>query len=337
MNFVTKVCIIGASGKVGQFAAYAISKIPFVSRLVLFGREGNEDFLEGIKLDFIDSFSALGRDVKLSASTNPGDIEGSDVVIITSGVPRSPGQDRLDLAKQNARVVAQYSKMIAEYAPDAIIMVVSNPVDVMTAVALEYSGFVPSRVFGLGTHLDSMRLKSYIANHFSVHVSEVHTRIICEHGETMVPLWSATTIGGIQIQNLPEFSSLPKDEFVECVKVAGSEIINKCGATIYGPGEAIATIVRTVLGNENRILSVSAYIRSEVNDIGDVCIGVPVRINRKGVFPVPIRINEEEVSGFQRSVDRIKSITSEVLSDLKSENAELDKINNVVHENDLLF
>ena len=134
---------------------------------------------------------------------------------------RQAGQDRLDLALGNARIVASTSRDIRGYAPDAMIMMVTNPVDVMTSVALKYSGFEPPHVFGLGTHLDSMRLKSLIASFFKVHVSEVHTRIIGEHGDSMVPLWSATTIGGIQISNLPAFSGLPIREMVETVKTSG--------------------------------------------------------------------------------------------------------------------
>ncbi|MBN2733845.1 MAG: malate dehydrogenase [Methanomicrobiaceae archaeon] len=319
---MAKVTIIGASGKVGQFVAYSVSQIPFVTKMVLFGREGNENVLEGTKWDFIDSFAALGRSLKLQWSIDPEEVRGSDIVIITAGIPRQNGQDRLDLAKKNAIVVAQYAKIIAQYAPDSIILVVSNPVDVMTAVVLKYSGFPQNRVFGLGTHLDSMRLKSFIANHFQVHVSEVHTRIIGEHGDSMVPLWSATTIGGIQIQNLPAFASLPKEEMVHWVKTAGSHIIEKSGATIYGPGAAIASLIKTVLGNENRILSVSAYIRSEVHDIGNVCIGVPARLNRHGAFPVPIRIDESEVVLFRESVEKIRTVTAEIFDDLEKNMAE---------------
>ncbi|MBP5083632.1 MAG: malate dehydrogenase [Methanomicrobium sp.] len=313
---MAKVTIIGASGKVGQFAAYSISAIPYVKKMLLFGRKGNEDVLEGTKWDFIDNFAALGRDVMLQWSCDPKDLEGSDIVIITAGIPRRAGQDRLDLAKQNAVIIAKYSRMIAENAPDSIIFVVSNPVDVMTSVALKYSGFPQNRVFGLGTHLDSMRLKSFVAHHFKVHVSEVHTRIIGEHGASMVPLWSATTIGGIQISNLPKFDSLPKEEMVHWVLNAGSHIIEKSGATIYGPGAAIATLVKTVLGDENRILSVSAYVNSEVHGIGNVSIGVPARINRKGVFPVSIMISEDEVNQFKISVEKIKAATADVMNGL---------------------
>jgi malate dehydrogenase len=192
-------------------------------------------------------------------------------------------------------------------------------VDVMTAVALKYSGMNQKQVFGLGTHLDSMRLKSLIAAYFKVHVSEVHTRIIGEHGPSMVPLWSATTLGGIRICNLPEFADLPVDQMIESVTQGGEMIIKYKGSTVYGPGEAIATLVRTVLGNENRLLTVSAYLRSEVHNIGRVCIGVPALINRSGVTPIPITIEPDEVAAFKASVEKIRARTDQVFAQLKKE------------------
>jgi malate dehydrogenase len=187
----------------------------------------------------------------------------------------------------------------------------------MTSVALKYSGLSPNQVFGLGTHLDSMRLKSLIASYFHVHVSEVHTRIIGEHGESMVPLWSATTIGGIKISNLPDFSHLPMEDIITSVKCSGQSIIQNKGSTVYGPGEAIASLVRTVLSDENRILTVSAYIKSEVHGMGDVCIGVPARINSKGVFPITIRLEESEAVAFRESVEKIRESTKKVLAFLE--------------------
>ncbi|MCU0632387.1 MAG: malate dehydrogenase [Methanolinea sp.] len=314
---MSKVTIIGATGNVGTFSAYTLAGIPYVHEILLHGRPGRENLLCGITQDLIDSFAASGQAIDLSWTTNLEDAHDSDVVVCTAGVPRRPGQDRLDLSLENARVIARTAEIIGNCAPDAMILMVTNPVDVMTSVAMKYSGMPPNQVFGLGTHLDSMRLKSLIAKHFHVHVSEVHTRIIGEHGDSMVPLWSATTIGGIQISNLPAFSRLPVEEMVSTVKSSGEQIIRNKGATVYGPGEAIATLVRTVLGNEDRILTVSAYIRSEVHDIGDVCIGVPARINRNGVFPVPIKIAENEVTEFQESVEKIRTITSEVLQKIQ--------------------
>ena len=315
---MSKVTIVGATGNVGMFASYAISANPHVSEILLYGREGRETVLRGITQDFVDSFAARGTNLKINWTTNLRDAAGSDVVVITAGVPRSPGQDRLDLAMGNARVIAPLAQTIGIIAPETKILVVTNPVDVMTCVALKHSGLKPSQVFGLGTHLDSMRLKSLIAAYFKVHVSEVHTRIIGEHGESMVPLWSATTIGGIKISNLPAFADLPVKEIIESVKCSGQLIIQDKGSTVYGPGEAIATLVKTVLGNENRILTVSAYIKSEVSGIGegDVCIGVPARINRNGVFPITIRIDEPEVIAFRDSVEKIRISTRKVLANL---------------------
>ena len=316
MIIMAKVTIIGATGNVGMFAAHAISAIPHVSEILLYGREGREPFLKGITQDLIDSFAARGTDIETSWTTNLKDGSGSDIVVITAGSPRTSGQDRLDLALGNAKIIAPVARTIGSNAPDTKILMVTNPVDIMTSVALKYSGLKPNQVFGLGTHLDSMRLKSLIAAYFRVHVSEVHTRIIGEHGDSMVPLWSATTVGGIRISNLPEFSQLPVQDIIRSVKCSGQQIIQNKGSTVYGPGEAIASLVRTVLGNENRILTVCTYIRTEVHGIGDVCIGVPARVNRDGVFPITIRIDESEVIAFRESVEKIRSSTRQVFDAL---------------------
>jgi malate dehydrogenase len=315
---MAKVAIVGATGKVGQYAALSISRIPYVNEVQLYGRPGSESVLDGVARDLIDSFAATGTDSHVSWSCNIEDLKGSDIIVLTAGVARKPDQSRLDLAVENAKIVADFSHKIGKIAPDSFLMMVTNPVDIMTHVALKYSGKKPNEGFGLGTHLDSMRLKSAIASFFQVHVSEVHTRIIGEHGDSMVPLWSATTIGGIQISNLPSFAQVPIDDIMQQVKSSGQKIIASKGATVWGPGEAIATLIRTILGNENRILTVSAYIKAEVHNIGDVCIGVPARINRSGVYPVPIRIEPLEVRNFQNSVEKIRGITREIFSVLEN-------------------
>ena len=315
---MAKVTIIGATGNVGMFAAHAISAIPHVSEILLYGREGRDSLLKGITQDLGDSFAARGTDMRVNWTTNLKDAAGSDVVVMTAGTARTPGQDRMDLALGNARIVAPLAQTIGVIAPETKILMVTNPVDIMTCIALKYSGLKPHQVFGLGTHLDSMRLKSLIASYFHVHVSEVHTRIIGEHGDSMVPLWSATTIGGIRISNLPEFAHLPVQEIIDSVKCSGQSIIQNKGSTVYGPGEAIASLVRTILSDENRILTVSAYVKREVHGIGDVCIGVPTRVNREGVFPITIRIDESEVIAFRASVEKIRESTRAVFSALEA-------------------
>ncbi len=316
---MSKVTIIGATGNVGMFAAYAVSVDPHVNEILLYGREGREAFLKGIAQDFADSFAARGTNIRVTWTTSLKDAAGSDIVVVSAGTPRGPGQDRLDLALGNARIVAPIARTIGSVAPDTKIIMVTNPVDVMTCVALKYSGLKPNQVFGLGTHLDSMRLKSLIATYFKVHVSEVHTRIIGEHGESMVPLWSATTIGGIKISNLPAFAHLPVQEFIQSVKSSGEQIIKNKGSTVFGPGEAIASLVKTVLGDENRILTVSSYVKSEVHGIGGVCIGVPARINRNGAFPVTIRIDESEVIAYRESVEKIRETIHKIVGQLENE------------------
>ena len=163
---MAKVTIIGATGNVGMFAAHAISSIPQVKEILLYGREGRESFLKGICQDFIDSFAARGTDIKINWTTNLKDAAGSDIIVITAGEPRTAGQDRLDLALGNAKVIVPLARTIGAVAPDTTILMVTNPVDIMTCVALKYSGLKPNQVFGLGTHLDSMRLKSLIARYF---------------------------------------------------------------------------------------------------------------------------------------------------------------------------
>lgn len=316
---MSRVAIIGATGSVGCFAAHPISEIPYVKEILLVGRPGRENLLEGITRDFKDSYAARGTDVALEWTTDLQDLAGSDVIVYTAGVARKTGEDRMDLAVKNAGIVAEAAATIGDVAPAAHLFMVTNPVDVMTAVALRYSGMKQKQVFGLGTHLDSMRLKSLIAAYFRVHVSEVHTRIIGEHGASMVPLWSATTLGGIRICNLPTFSDLPVEKMIESVIQGGEMIIKYKGSTVFGPGEAIATLVRTVLGNENRILTVSAYLRSEVHDIGGVCIGVPALMNRSGVTPIPITIEPDEVAAFRASVEKIRASTDQVFDRLEKE------------------
>jgi malate dehydrogenase len=316
---MAKVAIIGATGQVGSYAAHAISQFPHVQEMCLYGRPGNEQYLDGLAHDMMDSFAARGTNTRIISGTGPKDIRGYDIIVLTSGVPRKPGQTRLDLAMENGRIVKSYAEQIGRTAPDSVLLVVTNPVDIMTTVALKYSGMMPHRVFGLGTHLDSIRLKAKLAAFFNVHVSEVHTRIIGEHGETMVPLWSATTIGGIQIDNLRGTAVLPRDEIMEHVKNSGSYIIKAKGATVFGPGDAIGSLIRTIVEDENRMLTVSTQIRREIYGHEGVCISVPARVTRGGVFPVGVRLADDEAEKFAASVRVVRKLTEQVCATLDAE------------------
>jgi malate dehydrogenase len=318
-----KVSIIGATGRVGRAAAFCLAEENSVNTLVLIARERSLCKIQGESLDIYDALAAKGIYVSIKTSCELKDIEGSSVVVLAAGASRKPGMEREDLGALNAQIVAEYSKKIAEVAPDSIILVITNPVDVMTYVALKASGFKKNKVFGLGNHLDSLRFKNYIAKHFHVHVSEIHTRIIGQHGPQMVPLISSTSIGGIPIEYYSAWDYFtgykPFDikKTIESVKNAGSNIISKKGATEYGPAFAISNIVTTILNDENKILTVSAYLEGEIENIEDVCLGVPVKLGIEGIKGIlPIKMSEDERESFLKAAEVVKNETKKIIENL---------------------
>jgi malate dehydrogenase len=319
-----KVSIIGATGRVGRAAAFCLAEEKSVNRLVLIAREESLCKIEGESLDIYDALAAKGIYVSVKTTCNLEDIKGSNVVVIAAGAPRTAGMEREDLGIKNAAIVAEYSRQISEIDPDTIILVITNPVDVMTYVALKASGFKKEKVFGLGNHLDSLRFKNYIAKHFHVHVSEIHTRIIGQHGPHMVPLISSTSIGGIPIEYYSAwdyftgYKPFNIKKTIEKVKNAGSNIIGLKGATEYGPAFAISNIVTTILNDENRILTVSAYLEGEIENIEDVCLGVPVKLGIEGIKGIlPIKMSEDERESFYKAAEKVKKETFRIMKSLK--------------------
>jgi len=311
-----KVSIIGASGHVGRAAAFCLAEENSVNKLVLISREKSLDVLEGESLDIYDALAAKSVDISINTTSNLKKLHNSDVVVLSAGVSRKPGMERTDLGEANARIVAEYSKSIARYAPDSIILVVTNPVDVMTYIALKFSGFKKNKVIGLGNHLDSLRFKNYMARHFNVHVSEIHTRIIGQHGPHMVPLISSTSIGGIPLEYYSAFDYFSGykpfnlEKTIGKVKNAGSYIIGKKGATEYGPAFAISNIITTILNDERKILTVSAYLEGEIEGINDVCLGVPVKLGIDGIEGIlPIKMSDEERKAFLKAAEEVKKNT----------------------------
>ncbi|MGZ7118135.1 MAG: malate dehydrogenase [Methanobacterium sp.] len=318
-----KVSIIGATGRVGRAAAFCLAEEKSVNKLVLISREESLCKIQGESLDIYDALAAKGIYVSVKTSCKMEDIEDSTVVVIAAGAARKAEMERENLGEKNASIVAEYSKKIAEVAPDSIILVITNPVDIMTYVALKASGFRKEKVFGLGNHLDSLRFKNYIAKHFHVHVSEIHTRIIGQHGPHMVPLISSTSIGGIPIEYYSAWDYFtgyePFDikKTIEKVKHAGSNIISKKGATEYGPAFAISNIVTTILNDENRILTVSAYLEGEIENIEDVCLGVPVKLGIEGIKGIlPIKMSENERKSFLEASEVVKGETKRIMGNI---------------------
>jgi len=314
-----KVSILGASGRVGKATAFCLAEESVVSELLLVSRECSLDQIEGEATDMYDALAAKDINVQIGTSCQLESLRDSDIVVITAGIPKSSGMLMMDLAITNARIVAKYARAVAKYAPKSIILVVTNPVDVMTYVAYKTSGFPRSRVIGLGNHLDSLRLKNMLAKHFKVHVSEIHTRIIGEHGENMVPLLSSTSIGGILAKYFPEYSSFDVDDFIEKVKNAGIHVINKKGSTEYGPAFAIANIINTILKDEKTILTITTYLEDEIEGVNDVCLGVPVKLGINGVERIiRVKANDNEIKAFILAAKSVKKTTDEVMAILSS-------------------
>ncbi|ENN95902.1 malate dehydrogenase [Methanocaldococcus villosus KIN24-T80] len=308
-----KISIIGASGRVGGTTAMLLAKEPYMKDLVLIGREKSLNKLNGLKADIYDALAGARSDANIYVSddNNLSILDGSDIVIITAGAPREDGMSRLDLAKINAKIVGKYARKISEIC-DTMLFIITNPVDVMTYKAYVSSNFIREHVFGLGTHLDSLRFKVAIAKFFKVHIDEVRTRIIGEHGETMVPLISATSIGGIPIDKFKEFKNLPLEKIIEDVKTKGDKIIRLKGGSEFGPASAIVNVVRCIANNEKRLLTLSTYLDGEFG-LKDLCIGVPVKIGKNGIEEiVDIEMSKEEYEAFKRSAEIIKKYCEEV-------------------------
>ena len=304
---MAKVSIIGSTGIIGKNVAFTLALEDAVDEIVMFSRPESLDKAKGETYDMYDALAANDIDCRLTPSSDFNDIAGSAIVLISAGVPRKKGMKRLDLAVPNAEIVSYYSKKIAEYSPDSIILVATNPVDVMTTVALKASGLKKSKVIGVGNHLDSLRLKNYFSRQIDINSSEVHTRVIGEHGDHMVPLLSSTTIGGIPLKYFVEYVNLDITGLVERLKRAGNTIISKKGATEYGPAFAISNLMSTILTDSHRVLTVSSYLDAEIERVEDVSLGVPAVITKNGVaMIVPIHMNDIEKKEFLKAAETVR-------------------------------
>lgn len=314
---MVKVSILGSTGVIGKNVAFTLARADTVDEIVFFSRPQSVDKAKGETFDMYDALAAEDIDCRLTPSCDYEDIADSQIVLITAGIPRKEGMKRIDLAIPNAEIVSEYAKKIAEYAPDCIILIATNPVDVMTTVALKASGFKKSRVIGIGNHLDSLRLKAYFSRQIDINSSEVHTRVIGEHGDHMVPLLSSTTIGGIPLKYFLEYVDLDITRLVNRLKNAGNTIISKKGATEYGPSFAIANLISTIITDSHKVLTVSSYLDGEIYGVEDVSLGVPAVLTKRGVaMIVPIHMNDIERKEFFEAARTVREVTDDVLKHL---------------------
>lgn len=289
---MSKVSVIGA-GNVGATAVYYIAEKNIADIVMV-------DVVEGLPqskaLDFLHGAPMRGYNVKIVGTNDYSEIRGSDVVVHTAGIARKPGMDRMDLLKTNVKIAKSAAQAIARYAPNAVVIAVANPLDVISMVMLRETGFALKKVVGMAGVLDSTRFQYFIAEKLGVWPGDVMAMVLGGHGDSMVPLPRYTTVGGFPLPELMEASEI--EALVERTRKGGGEIVSylKKGSAFYAPGASVAKMVEAVVKDEKRVIAASAYLRGEYG-YKDVFLGVPVLLGRNGVEKIinlPLSENEKK-------------------------------------------
>jgi len=308
-----KVTIIG-TGNVGSTVAFILAMNGTCHQIVLRGR--NIDTATGKALDMSQAVNAGRQHTVVKAALEPKDIACSDVVVITAGVPRTPGMSRDDLLLKNAEIVKKYSLEIKKYAPDAIIIVVANPLDVMTYVALKASGFPRERVLGMAGILDSARMAHFIYEALGYGSGQIRATVMGGHGDTMVPLAKFSTVAGVPIDDLLDSEQI--GDIVRKTRNGGAEIVGylKTGSAYYAPAKSTAVMVEAILKDTKQIHSCAVYLDGEFGH-SDVVSGVPVMMGADGVEKIiEMGLKPLQKERFAKSVESVKEMV-EKLYELK--------------------
>lgn len=302
----TKLAIVGA-GSVGSTLAYAALLQGLARSVVLYDIDTAKVRAEALDLrqglQFVPSAHVEGSDdIQVCAD--------ADIIAVTAGAKQQPGQTRLDLAASTTKLMRTLMPQLVEIAPDAIIIMVTNPVDVITYVAQKLTGMPPDRLFGSGTVLDSARLRGLIASRCGVSVHNVHATIVGEHGDQQIPLWSTATAGSIPVTDIIEQAE--RDQMARDVVHAAYEIIEGKGATNYAIGVSAGKIIEAVLRDEHRVLPVSTLVDGHLG-ITDVCLSIPSVVGAKGIErQLHVRMSDDEVTGLRASADEIRKVARDL-------------------------
>ncbi|KFI69208.1 L-lactate dehydrogenase [Bifidobacterium magnum] len=309
----TKLAIVGA-GAVGSTLAFAAAERGVAREIVL--EDIAKERVEAEVLDMQHGSSFLPT-VSLDGSDDPEICRDADMVVITAGARQKPGQSRLDLAGATINIMKSIIPNLVKVAPNAIYMLIANPVDIVTRACLQLSGLPASQMFGSGTNLDSARLRFLIAQQTGVNVKNVHAYIAGEHGDSEVPLWSSATIGGVPMtewQPLPGHEPLDaakREEIHREVKNSAYKIINGKGATNFAIAMSAVDIIEAIMNDSNRILPVSSLLQ-DFHGISDVCMSVPTLLNRNGVNSrLNTPVSDEELAALKRSAETLKETSSQ--------------------------
>jgi L-lactate dehydrogenase len=310
----TKVAIVGA-GNVGATAAYALLLSGLAAEIVLI--DANRKRAEGEAMDLAHAVP-FSRPTKVWAGDYE-DCAGAVITILAAGTGQRPGETRLDLAKRNGAIFAEIVPKVAGANPDGIILVATNPVDVLTHAAWRISGLSASRVFGSGTTLDTGRFRSLLGDHFGVDPRSVHAFIIGEHGDSEVPVWSSANVAGVGLEDLArarEIAFQPEDRerIFSQTRDAAYAIIERKGATFYAVAVALLRIVEAVIRDQRTVLSVSSVVGSKPYRLGEVCLSLPSIVGAGGVEEVlPLRLDAEEERALRRSAEIVREAQDEVM------------------------
>src|ERR1051325_6926860 len=305
-----KVTIIGGGGRVGSCAAFALQCGGLVSEIQIL--DADKDMAEGEALDLLHG-SAFCGDQRIYA----GDYQraaDSDIFLITAGLRRKPDESRLDLINRNVALFVQIVDSIkgAGMKKDAHIFVVSNPVDILTQLAIQRSGLPWNQVYGLGTMLDTSRFSSFIADELKLAPTQVKALILGEHGDSMVPIWSSATVNGLPLAGLPECTPAFQNAVFERTKGSGAEVIKRKGGAGWAVAIAIRDVVHSVLLDKKALLPVSSLVQGGY-DIRDICLSVPSVVGRKGVErQIEIKLWPKEMMALQQSAKALKDTLAKV-------------------------
>jgi L-lactate dehydrogenase len=305
-----KVTIIGGGGRVGSCAAFALQCGGLVAELQML--DANQATAEGEALDLLHG-SALAGDQKIYAG-DYGRAANSDLFLITAGLRRKPDESRLDLINRNVALFVQILDSIksAGLRKDAHVFVVSNPVDILTQLAVQRLGLPWQQVYGLGTMLDTSRFSSFIADELKLAPTQVKALILGEHGDSMAPIWSSAAVNGLPLSGLPECTPGFQNAVFERTKGSGAEVIKKKGGAGWAVGIAIRDVIHAVLLNKKALLPVSSLVQGAY-DIRDICLSVPSVVGRSGVEKqVEIKLWPKELMALQASSRALKDTLAKV-------------------------
>lgn len=309
---MNKVSIIG-SGNVGSSTALYLAEKKIADIYLIDVVEG---LSEGKALDAEESAPIRKYDIELRGTTDFSELAGSDVVVVTAGIARKPGMSRADLLNTNAKIMKSVSEKIAQYAPNSIIVMVTNPLDVMSYVALKITGFALKRIVGMAGVLDATRFRYFVAQKLGVAVGDTTAMVLGGHGDSMVPLPRYSTVGGVPITEILSKDDI--DKIIERTRKGGAEIVGylKTGSAYYAPAASVAEMVECIIRDKRRILPCSAYLRGEYG-IEGIFMGVPILLGKNGVDRIiELELIPEEKEALHVSAAAVKEVI-EKLEDLE--------------------